>query len=60
MKGVEQMENQDNQNQQDNNETGLNKTLYTGMNGQKVSVWKFIVGIILLVGGVFLALSQVL
>lgn len=60
MKGVEQMENQDNQNQQDNNETGLNKTLYTGMNGKKVSVWKFIVGIILLVGGVFLALSQVL
>ena len=56
------MENQENENnkQQYNNGTGLNKTLYTGMNGKKVTVWKFIVGIILLGGGIFVALSAVL
>ena len=55
------MENQENtKNKQQYNNTGLNKTLYTGMNGKKVSVWKFIVGLVLLIGGIFLALSQVL
>lgn len=60
MKGVDKMENKENENNKQQYNTGLNKTLYTGMNGKKVSVWKFIVGIILLVGGIFLALSQVL
>ena len=56
------MENQENENnkQQYNNGTGLNKTLYTGMNGKKVTIWKFILGIILLVGGTILAISAVL
>lgn len=55
------MGNQENENnKQQYNDTGLNKTLYTGMNGKKVSVWKFIVGIILLGGGIFLAISAVL
>lgn len=55
------MENQENKNnKQYNNGTGLNKNLYTGMNGKKVTVWKFIVGIILLGGGIFVAISAVL
>lgn len=47
-------------NQPTNNNTGLNKNLYNGMNGKPVPVWKFILGLILLVGGVFLAFSAVL
>lgn len=42
------------------NGTGLNKTLYTGMNGKKVTLWKFIIGLILLIGGTFVAISAVL
>lgn len=34
--------------------------LYTGMNGKPVTLWKFIIGAILLIGGIILALSQVL
>lgn len=48
------------ENKDSNNDTGLNKTLYTGMNSKKVSVWKFIVGIILLVGGLYLVFRQTL
>lgn len=51
---------EDENNQQQYNYTGLNKTLYTGMNGKKVTLWKFILGIILLVGGIFVAISAVL
>ncbi len=37
----------------DNKDNSIwNKVLYTGMNGKKVTVWKFIVGILLLVGGI--------
>lgn len=36
-----------------NDGTGLNTILYTGMNGKQVTLWKFILGIILLVGGTF-------
>lgn len=56
------MENQGNESnkQQYNNGSGLNKTLYTGMNGKKVTVWKFILGLILLGGGIFVAISAVL
>ncbi len=41
----------------DNNENKSiwNKVLYKGMNGRDVTVGKFIIGIILLVGGTFLA-----
>lgn len=46
--------------QQANNSNGLNKTMYNGMNGKPVPVWKFILGIILLGGGIFLAISSVL
>lgn len=54
-------ENQENtEKQQSYNGAGLNKTLYTGMNGKKVTVWKFIVGIIFLGGGIFVAISAVL
>lgn len=42
------------------NNTGLYKNLYNGMNGKPVPVWKFILGIILLGGGTFLAISSVL
>ncbi len=59
LKDVENQENENNK-QQYNNGTGLNKTLYTGMNGKKVTIWKFILGIILLVGGTILAISAVL
>lgn len=51
---------ENNDKQQYNNDSGLNKTLYTGMNGKKVTVWKFIVGIILVGGGIFIAISAVL
>lgn len=56
------MENQENENnkQQYNNGSGLNKTLYTGMNGKQVTLWKFILGIILLGGGIFVAIIAVL
>lgn len=40
--------------------SGLNKILYNGMNGKPVPIWKFILGLILLVGGIFLAFSVVL
>lgn len=43
-----------------NNGSGLNTVLYTGMNGKQVTLWKFILGIILLVGGIFVAISAVL
>lgn len=42
-------------NQQNTN--GLNKNLYNGMNGKNVPVWKFLLGLILLVGGIFLAIN---
>lgn len=32
------------------NDSGLNKILYMGMNGKPVTVWKFILGLILLIG----------
>lgn len=47
-------------NQQSNNGSGLNKNLYNGMNGKPVPVWKFILGLILLGGGIFVAFSAVL
>lgn len=43
-----------------NNNSGLNKNLYNGMNGKPVPVWKFILGLFLLVGGIFIAISSVL
>lgn len=43
-----------------NNGSGLNTVLYTGMNGKQVTLWKFILGIILLGGGIFVAISAVL
>ncbi len=48
----------ENNNQQKNNNS--NNVLYYGMNGKPVTTWKFIVGIILLIGGIFLAISAVL
>ena len=42
------------------NNSGLNKNLYNGMNGKPVTLWKFILGIILLGGGIFIALMSVL
>ena len=45
---------------QKNNNSGLNKILYNGMNGKPVPVWKFILGLLLLVGGIFIAISAVL
>lgn len=47
-------------NSQNTNNNGLNKNLYNGMNGQPVPLWKFIIGLILLGGGLFLAFSTVL
>lgn len=44
----------------DKKEEGLNKPLYNGMNGKPVHLWKFILGIILVVIGVFGAISVVL
>lgn len=35
-------------NNQQSNNTGLNKILYNGMNGKPVTLWKFILGLILL------------
>lgn len=52
--------NNDQQVNSNDNNTGLNKVLYNGMNGKPVPVWKFILGLILLVGGTFLAFSSVL
>lgn len=46
--------------QQTNSGSGLNKNLYNGMNGKPVPMWKFILGIILLGGGIFIAFSAVL
>lgn len=46
--------------QQQSNDNGLNKVLYYNMDGKPVPVWKFILGLILLVGGTFLAFSSVL
>ena len=43
-----------------NNNNGLNKNLYNGMNEKPVPVWKFILGLFLLVGGIFIAISSVL
>lgn len=40
-----------------NNGIGLNTVLYTGMNGKQITLWKFILGVILLVGGIFGAIS---
>lgn len=42
------------------NNNGLNKNLYNGMNGKPIPVWKFILGLILLGGGIFIAISAVL
>lgn len=47
-------------NYQQPNNSGLNKNLYNGMNGKPVPIWKFIIGIILLIGGTILAISAVL
>lgn len=55
---VNEINNQDNYQQINNN--GLNKNLYNGMNGKLVPVWKFILGLILLGGGIFIAISAVL
>ena len=44
----------------DKKEEGLNKALYNGMNGKPVPLWKFILGIILVVIGVLGAISVVL
>ena len=48
------------QQQNYNNNICLNKTLYNCMNGKPVPVWKFILGAILLVGGIIIAFSAVL
>lgn len=42
------------------NNNGLNKNLYNGMNGKPVPVWKFILGLILVGGGIFIVISAVL
>lgn len=41
-------------------EKRINKPLYNGMNGKPVPLWKFILGIILVVIGVLGAISVVL
>lgn len=58
-KQYNEIENQEKTEKQQNynNSTGLNTVLYTGMNGKQVTLWKFILGIILLVGGAFGAVS---
>ena len=57
-KQYNEIENQEKTEKQQNyNNTGLNTVLYTGMNGKQVTLWKFILGIILLVGGAFGAVS---
>lgn len=48
----EKQENQEKQ-QNYNNGCGLNTVLYTGMNGKEVTLWKFILGIIFLIGGIW-------
>lgn len=53
-------ENNNNNDYQQINNNGLNKNLYNGMNGKPVPVWKFILGLILLGGGIFIAISSVL
>lgn len=45
--------------QQTYNDTKGN-VLYMGMNGKPVTLWKFIIGAILLIGGTILAISAVL
>lgn len=37
-----------------------NNVLYYGMNGKPVTIWKFIIGAILLIGGIYVAISSVL
>lgn len=35
-----------------------NNVLYYGMNGKPVTIWKFILGLILIIGGVWLGISM--
>lgn len=35
-----------------------NNVLYYGMNGKPVTIWKFILGIILIIGGIWLSISM--
>ena len=48
--------------QQNNNENNSiwNKVLYKGMNGKDITVGKFIIGVLLIGGGIFIALKAVL
>lgn len=57
-KKYEMTKNKPNEQQTYNSTKG--NVLYTGMNGKPVTLWKFILGIILLVGGTFIAISAVL
>lgn len=49
-----------NTNEQQTYNSNNSNVLYTGMNGKPVTLWKFILGIILLVGGILVAISAVL
>ena len=44
----------------DKEKKGINKILYYGMNGKPVTLWKFILGIILVIVGVLGAISVAL
>lgn len=52
----EKQENTEKQQIYNNSCSGFNTVLYTGMNGKPVTLWKFILGIILLVGGFLCAI----